>query len=224
MSVDSTSGSAPCSYTSDGNWDVFKPTNPGTKTNTAANKCTHLQMYAKNSSKINQCRAIGSIGSCPREKCGWREVRSIPVRNNWHPATDKLVGSHVYGEAYSTTEPWSVKFDNVQFDQFMFTTGDFTKWLVCTKTAIIGWYSNGQRPVLASSSNSNPYLARWYRRTPNNPEDPWVSIGDYSSDVIYGANNNGGNGGLRSRGGAKVFIRDSTGNTDSGCYNPNTVK
>ena len=107
----------------------------------------------------------------------------------------------------------------------MFTSGDLSKWMVTTKDAIIGWYSNNYRSVLKSSRNTNPYVARWYRRTPYNPEDPWLSLGDYNSDVIYGANSYPANYGiLNYLGGAKVFIRDSTGNTDIACLNPSTVK
>jgi hypothetical protein len=69
----------------------------------------------------------------------------------------------------------------------MFTSGDYTKWLVSNKDAVLGWYANNYRSILKSSTNSNPYVARWYRRTPN-PEDPWISLGNYASDVIYGNN------------------------------------
>jgi hypothetical protein len=108
----------------------------------------------------------------------------------------------------------------------MFTTGDFTKWMVATKDSIIGgWYSNGYRSILKSSTNSLPYTARWYRRTPHNPEDPWLSLGNYASDVIYGANAYPGNYALPStKGGAKVFIRDSTANRDQECLGPASVK
>ena len=106
----------------------------------------------------------------------------------------------------------------------MFTTGDLSRWLVCTKDSIIGWYSNGYRPILRSSRNANPYVARWYRRTPYNPEDPWVSLGNYNDEILYGANSINMNYGLsNSRGGAKVFIRDSTANTDPICLSPDTI-
>jgi len=109
-----------------------------------------------------------------------------------------------------------VKFDNTIYDQYMFTSGDFSRWLVCSKDSIIGWYSNGNRPILKSSRTSTPTYGRWYRRTPYNPEDPWVSLGNYNDEVIYGANSHGGNDSiLRYKGGAKVFIRDSTSNYDS---------
>lgn len=151
-------------------------------------------------------------------------MRSIPQQNKWHPSTDKLVGNDVYGKPFSNT-PWSVKFSDSNYDQYMFTTGDYTKWMVTSKDSIIGWYSNGYRSVLKSSTNATPYVARWYRRTPHNPEDPWLSLGNYNSDVIYGANAYPGNYNLPgTKGGAKVFIRDSTGNTDLECLGPSTLK
>ena len=51
-------------------------------------------------------------------------------RNEWHPSTDKLAGSDTYGVEYKYDEPWSIRYDFLKFDQFMFTTGDFTKFLV----------------------------------------------------------------------------------------------
>lgn len=96
----------------------------------------------------------------------------------------------------------------------MFTSGDYTHWLVSTKNAIIGWYTNTNRGILKSSANSNPHVAKWYRRnTSNNIEDPWVSLQDYPNGVIYGANSisiNQNPTPVLGQGGAKVFIRDSS--------------
>jgi hypothetical protein len=158
------------------------------------------------------------------QKCGWKEVRSIPAQKTWHPAKDKLAGTEAYGSAYSSTEPWSVKFDNIKFDQFMFTSGDYTKWVVAHKDSVIGWYNKQSRPILRSSSNSKPYKAIWYRRT-GNPEDPWVSIGNYNSGVVHGSASTTSNNAIPlANGGAKVFIRDSTGNDDKICLGPDTVE
>ena len=105
----------------------------------------------------------------------------------------------------------------------MFTTGDYRKWLVATKTSVLGWYHNGYRPVLKSSRYSTHYHARWYRRT-GNYEDPWISLGNYNSEVIHGEASTSGNNHLPYHyQGARVFIRDSTGNTDISCLGPNGV-
>ena len=213
----------PCTYYSTSNYDTFLPTTGATQPSTTPGKCTHIEVFSKTPSKITQCKAITSLSQCPIQKCGWKEVRSIPAQKPWHPSKDKLVGTDVYGVPYSSDSAWSIKYDNIKFDQFMFTTGDFTKWLVCHKDAVLGWYSNSDRPVLKSSSNSKPYKAKWYRRT-TNPEDPWVSIGDYNTDIVYGGNAYPSAVLAQARGGAKVFIRDSSGNHDEVCYGPSTVE
>ena len=65
---------------------------------------------------------------------GWRHVRHVPAGNTWHPATDQLKGTDVYGDSTNDGVAWSKKFSDVPFDQFMFATGDGSKWLQVTKT------------------------------------------------------------------------------------------
>ena len=43
----------PCYYTSSGNYDVFWPTTGVSAIVTAGNKCTHVSIFSKSSSKIN---------------------------------------------------------------------------------------------------------------------------------------------------------------------------
>ena len=64
---------------------------------------------------------------------GWRLVRRVRAGYTWHPATDLLVGTDVYGIPSSPTadETFSVEFGD--FDQFLFATGDGTKWLIADK-------------------------------------------------------------------------------------------
>ena len=38
---------------------------------------------------------------------GWTHVRHVPAGFNWHPATDQLQGTDVYGNKYEPNEPWS---------------------------------------------------------------------------------------------------------------------
>ena len=185
-------------------------------------------MANKDQTKRNLCAAITSEASCPVQRCGWREVRSMPPRTQWHPATDRLVGTDVYGTPFNDKDPWSVKYDHTIFDQFMFTTGDLTQWLVATRDSVIGgWYQDQLRPILKSSKNANPHAAKWYRRESGFLEDPWVGLGDYWSfrhEILYGGASLGHNIEMPStRGGARVFIRDSTANTDPVCLGPDTV-
>jgi hypothetical protein len=106
-----------------------------------------------------------------------------------HPSTDKLVGTDVYGIPFNDKDPWSVKFQDTHYDQYMFTSGDFTRWLVCTKIAILEWYSNTNRPILKSSRSSTPTVNKWWRRVTGYLEDPWVTLGDWNDsdkEVLYG--------------------------------------
>ena len=68
------------------------------------------------------------------------------------------------------------------------------------------------RPIEKSSLYPNQkYAAKWYLRN-SNAEDPWISIGDYSTDVVYGENNVGVNIALINYAnykGINVFIRQS---------------
>ena len=107
---------------------------------------------------------------------------------SWHPATDQLSGSESYGTECAETASctFSKRFDTYSFTQFKFSTGDGTKWLIATKDAVTGgYYSNAQRPIIASSASSSPSQARWYRRA-GNSEDPWVSINDHGAAIAQG--------------------------------------
>ena len=67
-------------------------------------------------------------------------MRHVPAGNQWHSATDQLKGTSVYGKPCGATcnKEWSVKFDNIKFDQFLFATGDEKKWLIADKHAVVG--------------------------------------------------------------------------------------
>lgn len=102
--------------------------------------------------------------------------------HRWHQATDQLVGTDVYGTANDATNDWSVAFDETEFDQFLFTTSDCNKWLIAEKDQVLGWYANEDREIIRSSTSSEPYTAKWYRRQ-NNLEDPWISLNDHMASI-----------------------------------------
>ena len=118
----------------------------------------------------------------------WVRVRHVPAGNVWHQATDDLAGTDVYGTEGVDSAPWSVNFASklpagCTYSEFLFSTGDCTKWLAATTDAVIGEsYKNALRPILASSDNASNYSARWYNRS-YRPEDPWVSIIDHHEPV-----------------------------------------
>lgn len=149
---------------------------------------------------------------------GWELVRRVKAGNTWHPATDQCRGSHVYGtyvDDATVDSSFSKKFDDIKFNQFLFSTGDRRKWLVATKGAVLdGWYSDAQREILMASDNPNKHTAAWYLRA-GAKEDPWVSLTDHGpaigqGNIIYGENNYGSTHAsavLPSHNGANVFIR-----------------
>jgi hypothetical protein len=49
---------------------------------------------------------------------GWEARRYVPGNGygKWHPATDQLVGTDVYGLKGCTTQPWSEEFKTIDFD------------------------------------------------------------------------------------------------------------
>jgi len=96
----------------------------------------------------------------------------------WHPATDQLRGTDVYGTANDHTNDWSVAFENEEYDQFLFTTSDCNKWLISEKDQVLGFYSNEDREILRSSTSDEAYTAKWFRRE-DSLEDPWISLNDH---------------------------------------------
>jgi len=85
----------------------------------------------------------------------------------WFPGNDNLLG-------YGGTE-------------FLFTTGDFSRWLICDQSAVNGeLYSGSQRPVTRSSIQDSPHTRLWYNRDPamygrgDVDDNPWISLEDFS--------------------------------------------
>jgi len=103
------------------------------------------------------------------------DLGSLDLR--WHPATDQLRGTDVYGTE-GADEDWSVAYENSSFDQFLFTTSDCAKWLIAEKDQVLGWYADEAREIIRSSTSDEAYTAKWYRRE-DHLEDPWISLNDH---------------------------------------------
>merc|ERR1711990_806955 len=160
----------------------------------------------------------GGVSSKPKHKSDeidggdWEMVRHQPKGSKWGPATDQLAGTDVYGNPDDDSKPWSVKFADKDFEEFLFATGDMKKWAVMEKDVVLGWYANQQRKIEHSSLNANGHTAAMYRRKPNK-EDPWISLVNHhtaigSSQMMYGENNFGGAHAsiLKKHQGADVYI------------------
>ena len=151
---------------------------------------------------------------------GWELVRRVKAGNSWHPATDQLRGTDVYGTFVnngSVDSTFSIAFDINQVEEFLFITGDRKKWLVASVFAVMNdgnWYANNLRDIKQSSISSTPYQARWYRRN-GAREDPWISLTDHGNaigegNILYGESNYGGTHAaaiLPHHNGANVYIR-----------------
>lgn len=74
---------------------------------------------------------------------GWSHVRHVPKSRAWFKATDQLEGTDEYGDAADLEdEEWSVRYDDVHFNQFLFVTGDKKKWLIMGREAVLGAHYN----------------------------------------------------------------------------------
>ena len=120
----------------------------------------------------------------------------------------------MYGKPCGATcdEEWSLKFDQTEFNQFLFATGDERKWLIASKNEVTGsYYAASPRLIYKSSTNPNSYRAKWYRRE-RNLEDPWISLTDHliaspEGNILYGENHVSGHIIGLVPTGANVFIR-----------------
>ena len=145
-----------------------------------------------------------------------------------HPSTDDCIGSDIYGiydgDAQSLST-WSIQFDNIQFNQFLFAFGDCSTWLVTSEFEAIGEnYDAKERCIFNSSeaSKTAPYSAIWYNRGSSDAEDPWISTlnSDESSDkMVYGEDSNSNNfDGPLNHGGSNVWIRNKVGEESRWCF------
>jgi len=149
------------------------------------------------------------------DTAGWKKVRHVQAGYKWHPATDQLAGTDVYG-THGGNNNWSINFEQAVpgYDEFLFSTGDKEKWLITAKDQVLGYYINQPRTIIKSSTSDGQYKAKWYRRT-GRLEDPWISLSDHGTvvgNVMYGEDSYGGghaSGVLPSNknNGADVYIR-----------------
>ena len=61
---------------------------------------------------------------------GFTKVRHLPDgATQWHQAKDLLTGVEVYGDSSNDSVTWSIAFNNLVFESFLFVSGDKTMWL-----------------------------------------------------------------------------------------------
>ena len=155
---------------------------------------------------------------------GWQLVRHVPLGDYWHPAKDNLLGTEVYGTYVAdlkATSAFSRRFQDTNFNEFLFATGDMSVWLRAPKASVYGTYTNEAR-VMTCSSGDQDYLgeARWTNRGSSSGEDPLIAVlgkdlPAVRSNLYYGqllyaeGQSKSGNEllGQEKYGGANVFIR-----------------
>jgi hypothetical protein len=136
---------------------------------------------------------------------------TTPQRNN----SDHLEGVETYGDSnggdHPNASPWSVRFAEESFDQFLFATGDGTKWMVMPRSELdarptsalaLSMATNpkaAKRPrlvdVLRSSVNPSPHHVLQMHR-PTHHAEPWVTLRDHEASkkndgdgFLYGGSN-----------------------------------
>ena len=177
---------------------------------------------------------------------GWMLVRRVKAGTKWHPTTDSLLGSQAaygvwtsdptadatFGEKYKvrvgrlavTDSCWGyttgIPFDHIQYDQFMFATGDGQEWLIADKSEVQSVHKSfpfkaNIRMSSLRQYHGKPYQAKWYNRGSSIREDPWISLVDHDvgktrGQILYGEASFAGPHAatvLPVHNGANVFVR-----------------
>ena len=90
-------------------------------------------------SLLNTITGVEVMNVCNIEAAGYYLVREVlSAYAKWHQATDKLVGTAVYGTQGDNA--WSTKYDHIPFTEYMFITVDGQYWIVMTKTILDNYF------------------------------------------------------------------------------------
>ena len=117
-----------------------------------------------NSWKALRVEIFGYDHPCQYKYGGdWLLVRH--AHNEWHPATDNLKGTDVYGTFDNNPESnnsWSIQFDNVlESDNstlFMFSNGECSEWMVVENNQFNTEFGEGiDRYIIASHYDIDYY-------------------------------------------------------------------
>jgi hypothetical protein len=162
-----------------------------TKLRPTSPPCGSISRWKMMSTTMTTTQTVSHATTCQMDDVGggWELVRRTD--NNLFPQTDKLVGTDMRGLSHTNPlgESFSVRFDEADFDEFLFATGDCQRWMIMKRTEVLGWYDNQNRLVIKSHTSPTPYNATMYRREYNR-EDPWLTFGDHDHcKALYVANN-----------------------------------
>lgn len=135
----------------------------------------------------------------PADQCllldrgGWLLVRHKPRGADWFEQTDRLNGHETRSSTrtdryHNSGFPWSIRWNHISFDEFLFATGDCSKWLIAKKSEVTGEFYGGargpkERVVSMSSLNKKEHKVAWWNRRLNK-EDPKIYLQDGDEDSL----------------------------------------
>eukprot|EP00301_Raphidiophrys_heterophryoidea_P001448 c10698_g1_i2.p1 GENE.c10698_g1_i2~~c10698_g1_i2.p1 ORF type:complete len:262 (+),score=71.24 c10698_g1_i2:376-1161(+) len=156
---------------------------------------------------------------------GWLLVRHVIAGGEWFAASDHLKGTSTYGKFVNSPQAsssFSIPFSSIEFDEFLFATGDMQSWVIVSKKDVLTT-KLGSSPVtlIQSSVSSKPTIVTWYNR-PNNAQDPTVGTTNVqlaiaTGDIVYMGGGAPDSKVLANHAGANVFIRKSAREIPSMC-------
>jgi hypothetical protein len=135
----------------------------------------------------------------------WTLVRRVKPGPSWHPATDELLGTDEYGtycgergaadHCDTSAATFSIPFgdhgrSSMVWDQIMFAAGDMSMFVILDKAemdACTEGTNDGQwfPQVAQGSGHPEPYSVTQYCRQ-GAEEDPWLSVDQHPTNVVYG--------------------------------------
>ena len=149
---------------------------------------------------------------------GWTLVRR--VTKNWDGLSDNLTGRQVKGSQLilpDTSATSTIKFDNIEYNDVLFRTGDQKYWMITDKDSIQSNWNNtcsNNATVYKSNFYSGPGKTVGWCKRDGNSEDPWISsenhgTGGHDSEhaMFYGEGWNGWLGYLTNNKGSNIYIR-----------------
>tara|TARA_R110002072_G_scaffold129946_4_gene268591 strand:- start:555 stop:5273 length:4719 start_codon:yes stop_codon:yes gene_type:complete len=113
----------------------------------------------------------------------WLRVRHQPLGNTTgYPVNENLAGIWEYNHTTKNdNEVWGIKFDHLQFDQFLFFADNYQRWMLIDKDELNINGSPRGYTVLQSSYSDSQYTSSFYNRA-GHYIDPLVCIKDWTTD------------------------------------------
>ena len=91
--------------------------------------------------------------------CKWKHVRYLPEGStSWFQAEDRMAGTEVYGDKTDMAAEWSISFENMEYDQLLFTTNNDEHWAILSRTTFpqpAVWNPGTMVPNIRSSMTPN---------------------------------------------------------------------